>query len=114
MYRHKSSSLADTKPKPELISINADSLGTLDLVSTPVHRVDLFEVVSSLPEVVERSTRGVIDGVVVLLSELTNEHMIMSADSIKDDMLSAGFRGLPSWPRRIQCRARPSSTPTSP
>jgi hypothetical protein len=80
MYRHKSSSLADTKPKPELISIDAGSLGTLDLVSTPVHRVDLFEVVSSLPEVVERSTRGVIDGVVVLFSELTNECVITSAD----------------------------------
>jgi hypothetical protein len=80
MYRHKSSSLTDTKPKPELISINAGSLGTLDLVSTPVHRVDLFEVVSSLPEVVERSTRGVIDGVVVLFSELTNECVITSAD----------------------------------
>jgi hypothetical protein len=80
MYRHKSSSLTDTKSKPELISINAGSLGTLDLVSTPVHRVDLLEVVSSLPEVVERSTRGVIDGVVVLFSELTNECVITSAD----------------------------------
>jgi hypothetical protein len=33
--------------------------------------VDLFEVIGSLPEVLERATRAVVDGVVVFLSELS-------------------------------------------
>lgn len=73
--------LSSSRPSTKRYARSSPGLfRALDLVSTPVHRVDLFEVVSSLPEVVERSTRGVIDGVVVLLSELTNERVITSDD----------------------------------
>jgi len=60
------------------------SVGSLDLVSTPVHVVNLFEVVGSLPEVLERATRAVVDGVVVFLSELfqqAEQIPIISTDS---------------------------------
>lgn len=49
---------------------NNGGLG-LDLVGSPVHVVDLVEVVSSLPDVIQRSPGVVIHGVVVLFSELS-------------------------------------------
>jgi hypothetical protein len=64
--------LCDDHQKTVLLILlrSSRSVGSLDLVSTPVHVVDLFEVIGSFPEVIERTARAVVDGVVVLFSEL--------------------------------------------
>ena len=66
----KTASEVDTQKDEKKMWKSKAGLG-LDLVPTPEHRVDLGEVVSSVPEVVERSDGGVRDSVVGLLSDLS-------------------------------------------